>query len=111
MAQVIIYTNENGGVSVTYPSPEFLETNTIEDVMVKDCPEGAIIVDDSTFPTDKEYFNAWELIDGEVVVNEVKKQAIFDAKQEIEIAKTTSVNKLKALGLTDAEIQALKGVA
>lgn len=70
MSQVIIYTNENGNVSVTYPTPEYLETNTIEDVLAKDCPEHAIIVDASELPEDAaDFFDAWRLVDGVVSVN------------------------------------------
>lgn len=108
MAQVIIYTNENGNVSVCYPTGEL----PIEEVLTKDCPEGAMIVDDSELPQgEDEFFNAWELVDGKVVVNAIKKQTIIDAKQAQETAKQSAVDKLKALGLSDAEIQALKGVA
>ena len=106
MTQKIIYSNANGGVSLCIPTDESL----IQEVLKNDCPEGAFIVDDSELPTDYEFFNAWELVNGAVVINETKKQAIIDAKQEFETAKTTSTDKLKALGLTDIEIQALTGV-
>ena len=103
MAQVIIYTNDNGGVSVCTPTGEI----SIEEVLTKDCPAGAIIVDDSTLPT--EYFNAWELVNGTVVVNETKKQAIIDAKQTVIDTKVSALVKLNALGLTENEIKALIG--
>lgn len=107
MAQVIIFQNNNGGVSVTIPTGEI----PIEQVLTKDCPTGAMIVDDSELPTEQEYFDAWELVNGKIVVNATKKQAIIDAKQAQETAKQSAVDKLKALGLNDAEIQALKGAA
>jgi hypothetical protein len=70
MAQVIIYQNENGGVSVTYPTPDYLSSNSIEDVLAKDCPDHAIIVDSSSLPTnDYDYFDAWKLVNGSVVVD------------------------------------------
>jgi predicted HAD superfamily phosphohydrolase len=103
MAQVIIYTNDNGGVSVCTPTGEL----PIEEVLTKDCPAGAIIVDDSILPT--EYFNAWELVNGTVVVNETKKQAIIDAKQTVIDTKASALAKLTALGLTQDEIKALVG--
>lgn len=103
MAQVIIYTNDNGGVSVCTPTGEI----SIEEVLTKDCPAGAIIVDDSTLPT--EYFNAWELINGTVVVNETKKQAIIDAKQTVIDTKASALAKLTALGLTQDEVKAIVG--
>jgi hypothetical protein len=105
MAQVIIYTNFNGGVSVCIPTGELL----IDEVLVKDCPAGAIIVNDSELPADSEFFNAWELVDSKVVVNETKKQAIIDAKQTPINAKASALAKLAALGLTQDEIKALVG--
>ena len=103
MSQVIIYTNELGGVSVTVPTGEL----PIEEVLAKDCPEGAIIVDDSELPIENEYFNAWELIDGRVTVNQTKKQAIINSIQAPIDAKASALAKLTALGLTQAEVTAL----
>jgi hypothetical protein len=74
MAQTIIFTNNNGGVSICTPTGEL----SIERVLTKDCPQGAIIVDTAELPTEIEYFDAWELINGKVIVNETKKQAIID---------------------------------
>ena len=70
MTQVIIHTNENGGVSVTVPTPEFLETHTIEDVKAKDTPDHSIIVEQDSLPNeDSDFFNSWELNDGVVTIN------------------------------------------
>jgi hypothetical protein len=70
MAQVIVYTNDLGGVTLTIPAPEFLETHTIEDVLAKDCPDHAIIVDRDSLPNqDNDFFNSWELNDGVVTIN------------------------------------------
>jgi hypothetical protein len=69
--QVIIYTNDVGGVSLCIPSGEI----PIEEVLEKDCPAGAIIVDDSTLPQDRTFFNAWELNGTTVTVNFAKSQA------------------------------------
>ena len=103
MAQVIIFTNELGGVSVCTPSDEI----SIEEVLAKDCPVGSIIVDENELPSDKEYFNAWELVNGKVVVNETKKQAMIDAQTSATAAKESALAKLTALGLTSEEIKAL----
>ena len=107
MAQVIIYTNDNGGVSVCSPTGEL----PIEEVLTKDCPAGAIIVDDSILPQgeDANYFDAWELINGQVVVNQSKKQAIIDKAQAEVSNKTSALSKLAALGLTENEIKVLIG--
>ena len=112
MTQIIVYANENGGVSVTTPSAEFLENNTINDVLNKDCPNHAIIIDNSELPQgEDEFFNAWELVNGQVVVNQNKKQQII-AKQEAETAaKESALSKLTALGLTADEVKALLGIA
>ena len=70
MSQVIIHTNENGGVCVTIPTPEFLETNTIENVKAKDTPDHSIIVNQEDLPNeDNDFFNSWELNNGVVTVN------------------------------------------
>ena len=74
MTQVIIHANSYGGVSVTVPTGEI----DIEAVLVKDCPAGAIIVDDATLPqgADTQFFNAWELNGSTVTVNFEKARAI-----------------------------------
>lgn len=103
MAQIIVYANENGGVSVTIPTGEL----PIEEVLIKDCPSGAIIIDDSELPT--EYFDAWELINGKVVINETKKQTIINKNQATINTKSSALSKLNALGLSEDEIKALVG--
>jgi hypothetical protein len=49
--QVILFPNDNGGVAVIIPAPEF--ANQIEAVAQKDVPAGKPwrIVDDSTLPS------------------------------------------------------------
>ena len=105
MAQVIVYTRSNGQVALCIPSGEL----HIEEVLKKDCPEGAIIIDDSELPTDYTYFDAWELVNGKVTVNETKKTAIISSQQTQENAKTSAQSKLAALGLTADEIAHLIG--
>jgi hypothetical protein len=69
MANVIIYTNTSGNVSVCVPTGEL----PIQEVLTKDCPTGAIIVDDSTLPNaDGDFFNSWELSGSTVTVNMTK---------------------------------------
>lgn len=107
MSLVIIYSNANGGVSICIPTGEL----DIQKVQEKDTPSSSIIVDDSTLPqgADAQFFDAWELIDGKVVVNEAKKKAIIDAQQVPIIAKASALAKLTALGLTEDEVKALIG--
>ena len=68
MTQVIISTKDNGNVAVTIPTGEI----SIEAVLAKDCPQGAMIVEQSDLPTDNDFFDAWELVDGKVEVNFAK---------------------------------------
>ena len=64
MSQVIIYSNAQGGVSVCVPTGEI----PIEAVLVKDCPSGAVIVEQSVLPSqDGDFFNAWEMQAGNTV--------------------------------------------
>ena len=73
MAQVIIFTNNNGGVSVCIPTGEL----SIEEVKTKDTPAGSIIVDQNTLPNaDNDFFDAWELSDSTVSVNLSKAKEI-----------------------------------
>jgi hypothetical protein len=66
MTQVIIYTNNNGNVSVCIPTGEL----PIDKVLAKDCPAGAIIVDANTLPeADNDFFDAWRLNNGVVSVD------------------------------------------
>jgi len=53
----IIYTNNEGGVSVIIPTGEL----SIEEVAAKDVPEGVAyeIVEDDAIPSDRFFRNAW----------------------------------------------------
>jgi hypothetical protein len=73
MAQVIIFTNDNGGVSVCIPTGE-LDINVVK---AKDTPSHSIIVDTSDLPqADNDFFDAWELSGGVVSVNLAKAKVI-----------------------------------
>jgi hypothetical protein len=73
MAQIIIFSNSNGGVSVCIPTGEM----DIEAVKAKDTPSHSIIVDSADLPqADNDFFNAWELNGGVVTVNLTKAKAI-----------------------------------
>jgi len=107
MAQIIIYTNSKGGVSICTPTGDL----PINEVLTKDCPAGAIIVDYSVLPQgdDANYFDAWVLSNGVVTVDATKKAAIISAQQAQATAKASATAKLTALGLTQAEVTALIG--
>jgi|TARA_R110000744_G_scaffold6867_2_gene23720 hypothetical protein len=57
----IIYKTEDGGVAVVIPSPEYLLTNTIKKLAIKDVPAGALyeVVKDSDVPSDRTFRGAW----------------------------------------------------
>jgi hypothetical protein len=62
MNQRIIYPSDDGGVVVIIPTPEYLETHTIEELAAKDVPAGKQykIVDVTDIPTDRTFRDAWE---------------------------------------------------
>jgi hypothetical protein len=73
MTQAIIFTNDNGGVSVCTPTGEL----SIEAVQAKDTPKGSLIVSITDLPNQhNDFFDAWELIDGKVEVNVAKAKEI-----------------------------------
>jgi len=79
--QVIIFTNDNGGVSVCIPTGEL----DIEAVKAKDTPSHSIIVDTADLPqADNDFFNAWELADGVVTVNLDKAKEITKTRLRAE---------------------------
>lgn len=61
MEKRIIYQNEDGGVTVLIPTPECLQTRTLEEIALKDVPAGKPfkIVDVTEIPTDRSFRNAW----------------------------------------------------
>ena len=109
MTQVIIHANSNGGVSVTVPTGEL----PINEVLTKDCPAGAQIVEDSVLPqgADAQFFDAWELANGQVSVNFAKAQAQklaqFNASA-VQVAQTRQLNTLAGIAnaVADADFTA-----
>jgi hypothetical protein len=68
MSKVIIFTNDNGGVSVCIPTGEI----SITEVQAKDIPENvqSFIVSTSSLPEEyDDFFGAWEQTNGVVTVN------------------------------------------
>ena len=63
MEQLIIYPNDEGGVSVIIPAPEC--GLTIEEIAAKDVPSGKSykIVDVTDIPSDRTFRNAWEYVE------------------------------------------------
>lgn len=81
MPQVIIFTNDNGGVSVCTPTGEL----DIQAVKAKDTPSTSIIVQDTELPqADNDFFDAWELSGITVSVNLTKAKALTKARLRFE---------------------------
>jgi uncharacterized protein (UPF0248 family) len=61
MNKVIVYTQDDETVAVVIPTPEGLETMTVEEIADKDVPTGKEyhIVEDSEIPTDRTFRDAW----------------------------------------------------
>lgn len=79
MSQIIVYTNDDGGVSVCVPSGEL----PIAQVQAKDIPAGkqSFIVDRSVMPLeDIDFRNAWEQTNGTITINLTKAKAITKAR-------------------------------
>ena len=100
MSKIIIYQNENNGVSVCVPANELL----IEEVLIKDCPLNAIIIDDSILPTgaDAQFFDAWELQGTTITVNLDKAKAIKLAEYNTNALQEAQKRQLNTLsGITN----------
>ena len=81
MSQVIIFTNDNNGVSVCIPTGEL----SIETVQTKDTPKGSLIVNQSDLPNQhNDFFDAWELVDGKVEVSIAKAKEITKKRLRVE---------------------------
>jgi len=88
MTQAIIFTNDNGGVSVCIPTGEI----SIEAVQAKDTPKGSLIVDVASLPNQhNDFFDAWELVDGKV---------------EVSLAKATEITKKRLRAEREPLLQA-----
>jgi hypothetical protein len=68
MNKVVIYKNEQGGVVIVIPTPDALQTYTIEQIAEKDVPEGKPykIVNMSDLPSDRTFRAAWEIDEPEL---------------------------------------------
>jgi len=78
----IIYTNQEGGVSVIIPSAEALQSMTVEQIALKDVPNGLSyqIVEEEEIPTDRTFRGAWVLDNG---IKEDNAKATDIAKNKI----------------------------
>jgi len=65
MNKRIIYKNPDNSVSIIAPSPEALQSMTIEQIVLKDVPANTPykIVDVSEIPSDRTFRDAWEYVE------------------------------------------------
>jgi hypothetical protein len=83
MSQVIIFTNDNGGVSTCIPTGEI----SIDAVMKKDVPagRGARIVNITDLPNQhNDFYDAWEMDATSITVNLDKAKEITKARLRAE---------------------------
>ena len=110
MTQVIIYKTINGNVAVCTPTGEL----PIEQVLIKDCPEGAIIIDSVELPSEhQDFFNAWELDNNKVIVNlekskEITKERIRKEREPLLQIQDIAFQRALESGLDTSDIVAEK---
>lgn len=109
MTQAIIFTNDNGGVSVCIPTGEI----SIEAVKEKDTPAGSLIVDTSALPTANDFFDAWELADGVVTVSlakatEITKKRLRSEREPLLAAQDVAFQRALESGADTSAIVAEK---
>jgi hypothetical protein len=108
--QVIIHTNSNGGVSVTVPTGEI----SVQAVLEKDCPSGAIIVEQSALPNQyNDFFDCWELKDGKVEVSlakatEITKKRLRAEREPLLAAQDVAFQRALETGANTSAIVAEK---
>lgn len=81
MKNVIIYKSNEGGVTIVIPAID--SGLTIEEIAVKDVPQGTDfeIIDISEIPTDRTFRNAWEKNGSSIVHNMNKVKSIAHGKR------------------------------
>ena len=110
MTQAIIFTNDNGGVSVCIPTGEI----SIEAVQAKDTPKGSIIVNQSDLPNQhNDFFDAWELVDGKVEVSlakavEITKKRLRSEREPLLAAQDVAFQRALESGADTSAIVAEK---
>ena len=110
MTQALIFTNDNGGVSVCIPTGEL----SIEAVQAKDTPKGSLIVSITDLPNQhNDFYDAWELIDGKVTVNvakatEITKKRLRTEREPLLAAQDVAFQRAQEAGSDTTAIVAEK---
>lgn len=80
MTQLIIYTQDNGAISIIYPTGEL----SIEDCVKQSVPAGVPyrIINNDEVPSDRTFRSAWEYTDGVITINFDKAKTVtHDARR------------------------------
>jgi hypothetical protein len=109
--QVIIFTNDNGGVSTCIPTGEI----SIDAVMTKDVPagRGARIVNFTDLPRDNDFYDAWEMDATSVTVNldkaiEITKKRLRAEREPLLAAQDVAFQRALETGAATSAIVAEK---
>ena len=83
MSKIIVFSEKNG-VSICHPAPDA----DIKDVLMRDCPDGAIIVNAADIPDNPEYSRSWVIVDEKIsidmtVAREVHREKLRQAREPL----------------------------
>lgn len=94
---VVIWTNEAGGVSVRRPAPGVV----VDAAFLADCPVGAAIVAAADLPDADDVFDAWRLVDGTITVDMTAARAAYRMRLDATAQSVARVRSdLEGIGLT-----------
>lgn len=116
MSQVIAFETEAGNVAICIPTGEI----SIQDVLKKDCPGHAFIIDQSALPNqDNDFFDAWVLNGSKVEVSldkakELTKRRLRTEREPLlaaqDVAFQRALEEGKSTDAIVAEKQRLRGI-
>jgi hypothetical protein len=82
MSQLIVWTNELGGMSVCVPTGEL----SVEQTAAKDAPAQAVIIERESLPEDTDFFDAFVLNEKTVTVDLEKAKEVTRKRLRVERA-------------------------
>lgn len=98
----IVY-NTPEGIAIIHPTPEALQTMSIEQIAQKDCPVADYtIVDDETIPSDHSFRNSWNF-------DKIQKKVGVDIPKAQEITKNRLRAERKPL-LESLDVEVMKNI-
>jgi hypothetical protein len=84
MNQRIIYPNDQGGIVIIIPAPEYMQTHTIEELAAKDVPAGKPykIIDVSEIPSNRLFRKSWKFGDTIIIDLDDAKQIAHENRRK-----------------------------